>query len=82
MSNYFNHEQKKIGDYIVDHLGTQLSTFSKYEFLKSLKLIWPALTELDLASMKTSFDKKKLDDQYLVFSTTLDSNSYCFLCQQ
>ena len=64
MSNYFNHEQKKIGDYIVDHLGTQLSTFSKYEFLKSLKLIWPALTELDLASMKTSFDKKKLDDQF------------------
>ena len=60
MANYFNHEQKKLGDYIVDHLGTHTNTFSKYEFLKSLQLVWPALSELDLASLKNSFDKKNV----------------------
>lgn len=64
MSNYFNHEQKKLGDYIVDHLGTQSTTFSKYEFLKSLQLIWPSLTEIDMALSKTSYDRKKIEGQF------------------
>ena len=58
MPNHLDHKQKKLGDYIVDYLGTQSTTFSKYEFLKSLQLIWPALTELDLAKSKTSIEKK------------------------
>jgi AraC-like DNA-binding protein len=65
MSNFLLHKQKKIGDYIVDYLGVQSKTFSRYEFLKSLQLVWPSLEEIDCLQSKNFSNSSSPKDKFV-----------------
>jgi AraC-like DNA-binding protein len=52
MENSLKHSQINLNDFIVEYLGCNTSTSSKYEFLKSLQLAWPSLYEIEAISKK------------------------------